>query len=306
MKIFIELPTWLGDGVMSSAAIANIRANFKDVDFTFFGSHASTALFEKSGNIIIDRSKKSKFRLLYLYKFAKSLPKFDAFISFRSHLASKALAFFIDAPKSAIYKTINPKDHLVIDYLNFSSKALNIDILTNKLELNFTPVKYSKPTLGINPGATYGSAKRWYPSYFAEVATKLSGKFDIVIFGGIGESEICHQISEILSTNSVPHQNLCGKTTISELASYIAGLDLFITNDSGPMHIAAAFKTPTIALFGPTNFTRTSPYNNPNARLAHLSLDCMPCMKRVCPLGTHECMKALKPDMVLNLINELN
>ncbi|MDD7514515.1 MAG: glycosyltransferase family 9 protein, partial [Campylobacter lanienae] len=68
----------------------------------------------------------------------------------------------------------------------------------------------------------------------------------------------------------------------------------------------AAFKTPTIALFGPTNFTRTSPYNNPNARLAHLSLDCMPCMKRVCPLGTHECMKELKPDMVLNLINELN
>ncbi|MEE3705287.1 lipopolysaccharide heptosyltransferase II [Campylobacter sp. CX2-8023-23] len=306
MKIFIELPTWLGDGVMSSAAIANIKANFKNADLTFFGSYASTALFEKSGNIIVDNSKKSKFRLLYLYKLAKSLPKFDIFISFRSHLASKALAFFIGAAKSGVYKPIDKNSHLVVDYLNFSSKLLNIDILTDQLELNFTPIKYSKPTLGINPGATYGSAKRWYPSYFADVATKLSDKFDILIFGGDKESDICDEISQILNQNSITHQNLCGKTTISQLASHIAGLKLFITNDSGPMHIAAAFKTPTIALFGPTNFTRTSPYNNPNARLAHLNLDCMPCMKRVCPIGTHECMKALKPSIVLNLINELS
>ncbi|MBR2506572.1 MAG: glycosyltransferase family 9 protein, partial [Bacilli bacterium] len=151
----------------------------------------------------------------------------------------------------------------------------------------------------------YGSAKRWYPSYFADVAMSLSSKFDIVIFGGNGEKEICDEISYILTKSGISHRNLCGKTSIKELASYIAGLELFITNDSGPMHIAAAFKVPTVALFGPTNFTRTSPYNNPKARLAHLNLPCMPCMKRVCPLGSHECMKELKPALALELARQI-
>ncbi|WP_297985491.1 glycosyltransferase family 9 protein [uncultured Campylobacter sp.] len=305
MRIFIELPTWLGDGVMSSAAIANIRANFKDAKLTFFGSAASTALFAEFGQIIIDESKKSRFRLAYLYKLAKSQPKFDAFISFRSHLASKALAFFINARNSGVYRPINKSDHLVVDYLNFSSKALNISILTNEMQLSFTPQIYTRPTLGLNPGATYGSAKRWYPSYFAQVAMELADKFDILIFGGNGEIEICDEISYILTKSGISHRNLCGKTSIKELASYIAGLGLFITNDSGPMHIAAAFKVPTVALFGPTNFTRTSPYNNPNARLAHLNLPCMPCMKRVCPLGSHECMKELKPALALELARQI-
>ena len=305
MRIFIELPTWLGDGVMSSAAIANIRANFKDAKLTFFGSAASTALFAEFGQIIIDESKKSRFRLAYLYKLAKSQPKFDAFISFRSHLASKALAFFIHARNSGVYRPINKSDHLVVDYLNFSSKALNISILTNEMQLSFTPQNYTRPTLGLNPGATYGSAKRWYPSYFAQVAMELADKFDILIFGGNGEIEICDEISYILTKSGISHRNLCGKTSIKELVSYIAGLGLFITNDSGPMHIAAAFKVPTVALFGPTNFTRTSPYNNPNARLAHLNLPCMPCMKRVCPLGSHECMKELKPALALELARQI-
>ena len=108
-----------------------------------------------------------------------------------------------------------------------------------------------------------------------------------------------------MTKSGISHRNLCGKTSIKELASYIAGLGLFITNDSGPMHIAAAFKVPTVALFGPTNFTRTSPYNNPNARLAHLNLPCMPCMKRVCPLGSHECMKELKPALALELARQI-
>ena len=305
MRIFIELPTWLGDGVMSSAAIANIRANFKDAKLTFFGSAASTALFANLGDIIIDESKKARFRLAYLYKLSKSQPKFDAFISFRSHLASKALAFFINARNSGVYRPINKNDHLVVDYLNFSSKALNIGILTNEMQLSFTPQIYTRPTLGLNPGATYGSAKRWYPSYFAQVAMELADKFDILIFGGNSEIEICDEISYILTKRGISHRNLCGKTSIKELASYIAGLGLFITNDSGPMHIAAAFKVPTVALFGPTNFTRTSPYNNPNARLAHLNLPCMPCMKRVCPIGSHECMKELKPALALELARQI-
>ena len=69
------------------------------------------------------------------------------------------------------------------------------------------------------------------------------------------------------------------------------------------MHIAAAFKVKTRALFGPTKFKETSPYKNENAKILHLNLECMPCMKRVCPIKTHECMKNLTPKMVLDSLN---
>ena len=70
------------------------------------------------------------------------------------------------------------------------------------------------------------------------------------------------------------------------------------------MHIASAFKVKTIALFGPTKFSETSPWKNENAKILHLNLQCMPCMKRSCPLGTHECMKELTPKMVIKEIEE--
>ncbi len=124
-----------------------------------------------------------------------------------------------------------------------------------------------------------------------------------MIFGSQNEKQICDKIERILKENSTNCKNLCAKTNISELVSQISSINLFITNDSGPMHIAAAFKIPTIALFGPTKFTETSPWNNEKAKILHLKLACMPCMKRNCPIKTHECMKNLTPQMVLEAIN---
>ena len=78
-----------------------------------------------------------------------------------------------------------------------------------------------------------------------------------------------------------------------------------MTNDSGPMHIAAAYKVPLVALFGPTKFKETSPWQDESAKIVHLNLECMPCMKRVCPIKTHACMKELVPEIVITEIELL-
>ena len=383
MRILIELPTWLGDAVMASAAVeaiakhaeafdaGNLTGKFEDLgerDFSFlsqifgpvtqeiqiftngavnlndkfeadrgvnltaseqenqnpqnlkketqepvkivfFGSFAACELFKAHPNcerVIVDNSKKAKFRLWQLFWQTRNLGEFDAVFSFRSSFASKILLFGARAGRKFAFKKSKDGAHQVQKYLKFVKSALNLKRADDELKLYFEPRKFDAPVLGLNPGASYGSAKRWYPAYFAEVALHFKDKFKIMIFGGVGERDMCEQIEQILRENGVACENLAGKTSVRELCENIGGIGqsggIFVTNDSGPMHIAAAYKTPTIALFGPTRFTQTCPWRNKNARILHLNLECMPCMKRVCPIKTHACMKDLSPQAVIETI----
>ena len=99
---------------------------------------------------------------------------------------------------------------------------------------------------------------------------------------------------------------MAGKTSISELINKISKLDLFITGDSGPMHLAAAFQIPTVSIFGPTNYKETSQWMNQKSKILTKNLDCQPCMKRVCPLVHHKCMRTIKSLDVLNAVEALN
>jgi len=304
IRIFIEIPTWLGDAIMTTPAIENILTIYPDAKITLFGSNISTTALKYHPNIdqiVVDESKKSHLRAWWLFKKAKSLPKFEASFSFRNRLYPKLLQLFLNSKQKFIYKRYTKKvKHQALRYNDFINLSLKQSLSCENLKLYIDKHKYNKPTLGINPGATYGSAKRWYPDRFAQVAKELSNRFDIVIFGGPSEVEIAKDIEEILKQNGIKNfQNLAGKTTVKELISHIAGLDLFITNDSGPMHIAAAYQVKTIALFGPTKDDETSPWNNPNATIIKHNLDCAPCMKRVCPLKTHECMKLITVEEVI-------
>ncbi|QKF82552.1 lipopolysaccharide heptosyltransferase II [Halarcobacter ebronensis] len=307
--IFIEIPTWLGDAIMATPAIENIIKTYPKAKITLLGSYVSTKAFEGFPNIqrvIIDETKKSGNRYLNLIKQARSIGKVDLAISFRRSFSSKFMMLFVKAKKKFNYRRLTKKEiHLVLRYNDFVNKVLNLNNSAGGLKLYFEPFSYTKPTLGINPGATYGSAKRWYPGEFAKVATKLSKDYDIVIFGGPGEVEIAKDIENILIENGVKnYQNLAGKTSIKELIEKIAGLSLFITNDSGPMHVAAAYQVKTVAIFGPTKFTETNQWNNKNGIIVTKNLDCAPCMKRKCPLGHHNCMKLITASDVLEAIEE--
>jgi lipopolysaccharide heptosyltransferase II len=311
MRIFIELPTWLGDAVMSTPAIENIVAAYPKAQIVFFGSFVACELFKPHPNCeftFVDDTKKAKLRLFLIFLIGKKLDKFDIAISFRSSFISKILLFGIKAKQKFQFKKSILNQHQVQKYINFVSNSLQLRELKNDLKLYFAPQKSDGKILALNPGASYGSAKRWYPQYFAQVALSFADKYEIVIFGGSNEIGICNEIEQILLQSGVKCKNLVSKTTISELCSNIATISqnngIFITNDSGPMHIASAFKVKTIALFGPTKFSETSPWKNENAKILHLNLQCMPCMKRSCPLGTHECMKELTPKMVIKEIEE--
>ena len=317
-KIFIEIPTWLGDGVMATPSIENIIKIYPKADITIFGSFVSTTLFKHHPNvtkIIIDNSRNSGSRYINLYKLAKNAGEFDIAFSFRRNFTTKFLIFFAKAKEKFIYKRYT-KDirHQVLRYNDFINKSLNVNIKPNDLKVYLAKTKNNstnlhsnnskKPTLGINPGATYGNAKRWYPNEFAKVAIEYSKKYNIKIFGGPNETDIANDISKILDKNGIKnYNNLAGKTTIEELIKEISNLNLFITNDSGPMHLSAAFKIPTIAIFGPTKYYETSQWNNPFGKLLRKEFDCAPCMKRECPLTGdkhHQCMKSITYKDVIN------
>ncbi|MGB6328771.1 MAG: glycosyltransferase family 9 protein [Halarcobacter sp.] len=309
-KIFIEIPTWLGDAIMTTPAIENIIKEYPTAEVILLGSYVSTQALGKIPNIskvIVDNTKKKGNRYINLFKIAKSVGKVDLAISFRRSFSSKLMMFFISSKKKFNYKRLEKKEiHQVLRYNDFINYSLNLKNKAGDLKLYFKPFKYSKPTLGINPGATYGSAKRWYPKEFAKVAINMAKTHDIVIFGGPGEKDIANDIEKELKENRIDnYQNLAGETTIPSLIEKIAGLDLFITNDSGPMHVAASYKVKTIAIFGPTKFTETNQWNNPNETIITKNLECAPCMKRICPLKHHNCMKEIIAEDVLLRINEI-
>ncbi len=305
-KILIEVPTWLGDCVMTTPAIENIIKTYPKVKITIFGAFVSTAIFTEHPNvetIILDESKKSSSRLKWLWNKAKELDEFDAALTFRRTLFSKLFIWFSNAKTKGYYKRYTKKViHQVIRYNDFINKTFNLATEAEDLKIYFEPFEYNKPTLGINPGASYGSAKRWYPEKFAKVAKELSKQYNILIFGGPAEVDMANDIEAELTKSNVACQNIAGKTSIKELCQKIGGLKLFITGDSGPMHVAAAFKVSTIAIFGPTKDKETSQWMNPKGKIVKKSMVCAPCMKRTCPLKHHECMKLIEAEDVLNSI----
>jgi heptosyltransferase-2 len=236
------------------------------------------------------------------------LGSFDAFFSFRGSMRSKFLKFSISAKnKYQFNKNKYPNRHQVEKYSDFINDSLGTNFPASKLTLsNINSKPSTVKTLGINPGASYGSAKRWYPEEFARVAQELSSQYDIIIFGGSDEVEIANDIEKSLVQNGVTnYQNLAGKTTIPELLEKISTLDLLITGDSGPMHVAAAFQVPTVAIFGPTQDDETSQWMNDKSTIVKKNLDCQPCMKRTCPLKHHNCMKLIKANDVLTVVAKL-
>jgi len=307
VKILIELPTWLGDCVMATPAIENIVNFYNDVEITFIGSFVSIEAIKNHPKAIKTFVLDKKYTSLY--KISRDLGNFDVFFSFRSSMRSKFLKFLILAKKKYQFdKNKYQNRHQVEKYNDFVNDSLNTNFPAGKLSLSTINHQPStNKTVGLNPGASYGSAKRWYPQEFAKVAKELSSKYDIIIFGGPSETDIAGDIEQALINSSVTnYKNLAGNTTITELINKISSLDLFITGDSGPMHIAAAFQIPTVSIFGPTKDKETSQWINKKSIIVKKNLNCQPCMKRTCPLQHHNCMNLIKAIDVLKAVNSIN
>ncbi len=306
MKLFIELPTWLGDAVMATPAIENVVKTYPNAHITIFGSPVAVAVFKYHPHvdrIIKDNSRNARLRWLYLYKTARSMGAYDIALSFRDTMASRLFMKSIRSQCKENYRQDKKKTmHLVMRYNDFVNASIKIKKPPGRLKI-YTKKQYAafdKPTIGINPGASYGSAKCWYPEKFAAVAMDLSKDYDVVIFGGPDDIDMAYDIEKyLLKHKIINYHNTAGKTSIEELINKISELHLLITGDSGPMHLAAAFSVPTVAIFGPTKDQETSQWMNKRGAIVKKNLDCQPCMRRTCRLKHHNCMKQIEPSQVI-------
>tara|TARA_B110000008_G_C16933044_1_gene549504 strand:+ start:681 stop:1628 length:948 start_codon:yes stop_codon:yes gene_type:complete len=307
MRILIELPSWLGDTVMATPAIENLINFYSQSEFVIVGSKISIEVLKNHPNISKIYELDKKYFSIFLL--SKELKRFDKFFTFRNSFRSNLFNFFIKSNEKFVYKKNDyKKNHQVEKYTKFINNSLQKDYSIGPLVIyssglsreNLIIKNKKKPMLGINPGASYGKAKRWYPEEFSEVIFALSNEYDVTLLGGPNEKEIAMDIEMLLEKKGVDnYQNLAGKLSISELINTISHFDLFITGDSGPMHIAANYKIPTISIFGPTIDTETSQWGNDKSIILKKNLPCQPCMKRECPLGHHNCMKLIKAEDVL-------
>ncbi len=158
------------------------------------------------------------------------------------------------------------------------------------------------------PGAEYGSAKRWPARHFAVLAGQLG--LPVVLLGSIKESAVCAEIAQTVNAARPGHcLDWSGRTSLDHALAAISAAKALVSNDSGLMHVAAAFGVPQVALFGSSSPLHTPPLN-PKAHVVWLkndpmyvpALDCAPCFARECPLGHTRCLVDIAPDDVLRFL----
>ncbi len=154
----------------------------------------------------------------------------------------------------------------------------------------FSAASLSGPVIGVSPGAAYGGAKRWLPERFAEAAFQVAAErgASVAVFGSKEEFAACETVRERVEGLGKCCVNFAGLTTLAEFIEQAAACEVFLTNDSGPMHIASALGVPTVAIFGATDDQATGPTGGAASVVRH-PVNCAPCLLRECPID-HRCM----------------
>lgn len=165
----------------------------------------------------------------------------------------------------------------------------------------FAGVGFNTAVIGMSPGAAYGTAKRWLPERFADAALLMRG--DVAIFGSADERPLCESMATRLQAAGRRVHNFAGETSLREYIELAAACNVYLTNDSGGMHIASALGVPTVAIFGATNHITTGP-TGPLARVVREPVECSPCLLRECPID-HRCMTGVSASTVAGTALEL-
>jgi heptosyltransferase-2 len=149
--------------------------------------------------------------------------------------------------------------------------------------------------IALCPGSINSRAKRWPAQRYAALADRLIDELGatVLLVGSAGEAEVALEVSRQMRHEPVM---LTGQTNLAELIAVLSLVDLLVTNDTGPAHIASALGRPTLVIFGPTNPLTTRPFS-PYGEIVREPPDCAPCMLRDCPID-HRCMTAITPDAV--------
>ena len=334
--MLVRSTNWLGDAVMTTPALAAVREGFPDARIVLLARPLVAELFRYHPDvdevIVYERPGRHEGALGRLRLGAElRRRRFDGALLLQNAFDAALVAFLGRIPERAGYPTdgrrflltlpvpLTPgilERHEVEYYLCLLDglgiprpvpAALKLAVTEDERKamatrLETLGVERGAPILAINPGATYGSSKRWYPDRFAAVADVLSAEWGaaVVLVGSTAEAPLA---GEIEASMRKPAVNLAGKTTVRELMALLSLSSFLVTNDSGPMHIGAALGVPLVAIFGPTDWRRTSPWSS-FAKVVRVEIDCSPCRLRVCDRG-HECMLGVTPEMVVDAARQL-
>jgi len=154
---------------------------------------------------------------------------------------------------------------------------------------------HQRPLIALCPGSINSRAKRWPAERYAAFADRLIDELgaEVLLVGSPGELDVSQEVGRLMRGQALM---LTGKTEMAEAVAVLSLVDLLVTNDTGPAHIASALGRPTLVIFGPTNPLTTRPFS-PVGEIIRHPPDCAPCMLRDCPID-HRCMTAISPDEV--------
>ncbi len=329
-RILIRAANWVGDAIMTTPVIRAVRRNFPDAHITVLAKPWVIPVYENNPHVddvmVYDAAGRHKMGAGSL-RLAKDIRqrRFDLAILMQNAFEAALLVFLAQVPVRAGYNTdartwllkpaipLNPalkKKHLIDYYLGILTGA-GLATHGRQMDLCISPSDRdaavhrlaqirplsSKPVLGINPGATGGTAKRWFPDRYAALCQRLAKTYDtqILIFGGPEDRALGERIGAMAPGCCV---NLAGETTLGQAFALIQQCDLFVTNDSGLMHAAAALNIPQVAIIGSTDPVATSP-DSPASTIIRVPVPCAPCLKDECPID-HACMDRITVDMVFD------
>ena len=329
-KILIRGPNWVGDAVLAVPAMKAVRAHFPQAEITLLVRPWVSGLFtsvpfvdkvwsEPAPSGLADwrritrsiRSRQFDLALLLPNSFESALMMFLARIPRRVGYSTDGRAWMLTNAVAPGRETRH-QVHYYLDLVRTLQAAtelpsIQIEATRDEREnarklLSAGGIPNAAPFLVLNPGAAYGSAKRWHEDRFAAAADTLAREMGlhVAIIGSGSERPIAEQIRGRMNS---PTAVLSGKTSLETLIGVLAESSLMITNDSGPMHMAAALGIPTVAVFGSTDERVTAPFG-PRTRIVKHPVECSPCLLRECPID-HRCMNGVTVDDVCKAAREL-
>ena len=331
-KILIRGTNWIGDAVLTLPAVASMRATYPNAHIAMLVKPWVADIYKLFSNLDEIIIYENKFDTpAGVLRLARKLKKenFDLAILLQNAIEAAIIALAAGIPWRAGYdsdargllltnrvrRTEEIKRVHQIDYYMDMVKALGCVSVNREMNLKtkispsdardvlckFLP-ESKKTLIGIAPGATYGAAKRWFPERFAEIADMLDKNFSVqgIILGDKADGKTAQEVQKLARTELI---NLSGKTNLWEAIHLISQCRLFISNDSGLMHIAGALNIPTIAIFGSTNPFTTAPMGNKSV-IVRKEVSCGPCLKKTCPTD-FRCMRMISVEDVFKAAQNL-
>ena len=332
MKILIRATNWVGDAIMALPALRAVRGRFPDAKISILARPYVADIYR--GQKICDElisydPKGPRGGLSGRERLAQELrkQKFDVALLLQNAFDAAWLAWCAGIPERVGYardgrsllltkKIPVPRRgeipaHEQFYYLELLRRAGWIDSLSGQsfvtLDVSEEHRRQAEETLSsagarsntlriaIGAGASYGSAKCWPPERFADFVKRfrLHTDADIILFGTAAEQKVSEAIAAGINGSSI---SLVGKTAIAALPALLSRCQLFVGNDSGAMHVAAAVGLPVVAIFGPTDPDGTAPLT-PRCTVVQEKPYCSPCFLRRCPID-HRCMTSVRPEAV--------